>query len=97
MEFFLAIARIALTLTFGGIAIILFTTGIKIIFADKTVYQANQRATGSVLNAIRGTVRSFIDGGRDHRVHAGLGFDLKNQRFVSQGMLSDESIEQILR
>lgn len=81
----------------GSISTILFIAGIKIIFADKSIYKANFKATGGFVNPIKGTVSSFREGGRDHRVCAGLGYDIRNQCLIEQGALSDESVESILR
>lgn len=97
MGIFLIIGKIILVLMLGSIATILFITGIKIFFADKSSYKANRKVTGHPLNGVRGTVPTFRDGGRDHRVCAGLAYDLKNHRLIEQGTLSDESVESILR
>ena len=81
----------------GSISVILFITGVKVLSADKAVYKANLKATGHLLNPIKGKVPTFRDGGRDHNVCAGLAYDLKGHRLIEQGTLSDESIESILR
>lgn len=98
MEVFLIIIQVIVVLFLGSITTTLFIVGIKIFCADKSVYQANFKATGNPLKAIKGTLPTFRrDGRRDHTVCAGLGYDLKEHRLVEQGTLSDESVENILR
>lgn len=81
-----------------GIASVTFiSVGIKVLMSDNNDYRRCRAKTGSWLNPIRGTLSTSHEGnGRDHNVSAGLAFDTKNNRWVEQGRLSEESIDAIL-
>lgn len=81
----------------GFVAITTFAIGVKVLFSDTTEYNRNRRKTGNWKNPWRGTLSTCCEGnGRDHNVSAGLAVDLKANKWVEQGRLSDEAIDAIL-
>lgn len=86
-----------LVLALSFVSIVFFIGGIKILSADKSKYRSNYKATSGILNAIKGTVPTKQNGSRTHNVVAGLAFDLKRNKLVAQGTLSNEAIENVLR
>jgi hypothetical protein len=60
-------------------------------------YERNRaRTRKSFLKIFFGTVPTFHDGVRDDKVSAGIALDRKNNRWIEQGRLSDEAIDDIL-
>jgi hypothetical protein len=97
LGFLLEILKIISVLALSFASIMFFIGGVKVMFADKTVYKRNNRATAGFWNALKGTVPTKRDGVRTHTVAAGLAYDLKKKRIVAQGTLSNEAVESILR
>ena len=93
----LEIIKIAFVLALTFTSILFFIGGVKIISADKGAYKRNNRSTAGFWNAVKGTVPTKRDGARTHNVVAGLAYDLKKNKVVAQGTLSNEAIENILR
>ena len=71
--------------------------GFKILFADKEEFRRNKEASPHILDPIRGTLRTFYVGARDHRISAGLAVNKKNKIWVEQGILSESAVDAILR
>jgi hypothetical protein len=60
-------------------------------------YERNRaRVKGSFSRIFFGTVPTFHDGVRDDKVSAGIALDRSANRWVEQGRLSDEALEDVL-
>ncbi|MFI3120535.1 MAG: hypothetical protein QX203_11230 [Methylococcaceae bacterium] len=96
LSLLLEIIKITFVLALSFASIMFFIGGFKVIFADKATYKRNYKSTAGFWNAVKGTVPTKRDGGRTHNVVAGLAYDLKRNKVVAQGTLSNEAIESIL-
>lgn len=85
-------------LVFGGMAAVsFFKLSMAIFRADKSEYGISRARTRSWYKPIFGDVQTYHDGYRDFRVQAGLAVDKKTNTWKGQGILSEESIDSILK
>lgn len=88
----------AIVLFFGLLlSLAFFRIAIKLLLADKSEYEMNRKLSGNWKNPFIGGVPTCHDGQRDYRVRAGLARDTKTNRWVEQGILSDEAVDAVLR
>ena len=74
-----------------------FWVGFLLWRGSHNEYERNRaRVKKSIQNVIFGTVPTSHDGVRDDKVSAGIALDKNNGRWVEQGRLSDEALEDIL-
>jgi hypothetical protein len=69
---------------------------LRVYLMDRSEYQRNQARSPSLLSVLRGEAPTFYDGVRDERVAAGVARDLKNNKWVEQGKLSEEAVSNVL-
>ena len=82
----------------GGIACVsLLKLALTIFRSDKSEYEINRSRSGSFFDPILGRVKTAHDGYRDFRVQAGLAVNTKSNEWVEQGVLSEESVDMILK
>lgn len=84
---------VSIGLVFG---LSLMHVGRRLLRGDANEYRRNQSRVRSLKNVIRGEVPNRYDGTRDDRVAAGIAVDLKTNRWVEQGRLSDEALQDVL-
>ncbi len=85
-------------LVFGGMAAVsFFKLSMAIFRADKSEYGISRARTAKWYKSIVGDVHTYHDGYRDFRVQAGLAVDKKTNTWKGQGILSEESIDTLLK
>lgn len=97
VDFIIELPKLAVALFLSFIAIVFLINAIKLFHADESIYKQNNKASNSFKDVLKGTVPTKKDGVRSHKVVAGIAYDLKNKKVISQGTLSNESIENLLR
>jgi hypothetical protein len=79
------------------VSLCVFWFGTRLARGSISEYDRNRNRTRkSLKNVLWGTVPTWHDGTRDEKVSAGIAIDLKNNRWVEQGRLSDEALEDVL-
>lgn len=73
----------------------MFALSFKLFFADKDEYEANKLATGSLKQALKGTVSGQQIGSSGYRVHAGMA--IEDGKLIRLGGLSSEAISNVLK
>lgn len=68
----------------------------RVYLTDRSEYQRNQARSPSLRTVLRGEAPTFYDGVRDERVAAGVARDLKTNKWVEQGKLSEEAVSNVL-
>ena len=68
----------------------------RVYWTARSEYQRNQARSPSLRSVLRGEAPSFYDGVRDERVAAGVARDLKTNKWVEQGKLSEEAVSNVL-
>jgi hypothetical protein len=63
----------------------------------RSEYSRNRARSPSLVAVVRGEAPTFYDGVRDERVAAGVAVDIKANRWVEQGKLSEEAVSSVLR
>ena len=81
-----------LFLLVGAFFIIL---AIKVMLGSRVEYERNRDRSRGFVATLRGQVSTLFDQGRDHRVAAGIAVDKKTKRLVTQGRLSEDSMNGI--
>lgn len=97
---FLDVLKGAAILALAPVAISLLIVALKLFRVyrtDRGEYTRNRDRSPSLLKVMRGETPTFYDGFRDERVAAGIARDLKTNRWVEQGKLSEEAISNVLR
>lgn len=69
---------------------------LRVYLLDRSEYQRNQARSPSLKAVLRGEAPTFYDGVRDERVAAGVARDLKTNKWVEQGKLSEEAVSNVL-
>jgi hypothetical protein len=78
-------------------ALCFFWVGYLLLRGNKNEYERNRaRVKRSFWNIFLGTVPTAHDGVRDDKVCAGVALNKNTNRWISQGRLSDEALEDIL-
>lgn len=90
----IGVGIVAVFLIFSGLSF--FHVGSLIGRSDANEYENNRSRTKSFMTGIRGDVPTKYDGTRDDRVAAGIAIDLKTNRWIEQGRLSDEALQDVL-
>src|SRR5689334_6419450 len=71
--------------------------GWRLAIGSASEYERNRNRTRrSITNVLWGTVPTWHDGNRDEKVSAGIAIDRKTNRWIEQGRLSDEALEDVL-
>lgn len=94
-----AINEVARALIGAGavaLALVFFRVGWLILTGDSNEYEGNRRRIKSWKNVYRGTVPTKYDGIRDDKLAAGVAIDVRRNRWVEQGRLSDEALRDVL-
>jgi hypothetical protein len=73
----------------------IFALSFNLFFADKEAYEANKVATGSLKQALKGTLSGQQIGSSGYRVHAGMA--IENGKLIRLGGLSSEAISTVLK
>lgn len=82
--------------TSAVVGICFLRVGFLLMRGDANEYERNRSRVGAWQNIIRGTVPTKYDGTRDDRLAAGVAIDVRNNRWVEQGRLSDEALQDVL-
>lgn len=77
------------------IAVISFRLGYLMLRADKGSYDVNRERSGTFMDVLFGHVKTKKGDFRDFRVQAGVAFNKKSNKWVEQGVLSDEAIDEL--
>lgn len=86
----------ALVLAIGGASsFTLLVLGLRVLHASKADYDQNRARSGTLLDVLKGKVRTKNNGVRDFRVRCGLAVNKHNQ-WEEQGALSEEAIDSVL-
>ncbi len=79
------------------ISLCVFWFGLRLLRGSLSEYERNRsRTRKSFSNVLWGTVPTWHDGTRDEKVSAGMAINLKTNRWIEQGRLSDEALEDVL-
>ncbi len=70
---------------------------IKVFSAERHVYNTCYSLNTGFLDSLKGTMPTFREGSRDYKLMAGLAYDAKNKKFVEQGAISENLVDEILQ
>jgi len=88
---------------YGAVAVTLLVFGLRILRVgylvlrgNSGIYERNRERVGTIWAPFAGKVPTKFDGARDDLVAAGVAIDLKENKWVEQGRLSDEALQDAL-
>ncbi|MBF0145874.1 MAG: hypothetical protein HQL84_04850 [Magnetococcales bacterium] len=88
----------AIVLLVGGIVSVhLFVLGVRFLQCDRNQYELNKNLSKSILNVLRGGIKSDPNSDHGHLVRAGLAKRLDTDELIEQGELTEEALSPILR
>jgi hypothetical protein len=93
MEYLISALVLSVGVAFLILAFAFCTVGYKVARGDHHEYERNRLRTESLFDALKGRAKTHFDGKRDHRVGAGITENTKENRWVDNGMLSEEAID----
>ena len=81
----------------GFFTIVWAAITLKLILTSPYNYKKISKINGSFWDVLKGCSPTRHNGYRDYQKKAGLAVDLKNNKWIEQGTLSEDSLDSILR